>query len=303
MIEGESVQNIKIFKENKSALMLEGGAMRGLFTAGVLDAFMEHKLYFAKTVAISAGTMQGLGYLSRQKGRNYKANIVYSSDRRYMGLEHLICEGSYFNFNFIYGDLAHKLIPYDFDEFNNTDMEMLAVITRCDTGECVYISNLDMDEKKYLNACRASCAMPLFSKAVNVEGIPCVDGGVAMPLAPLPDELPFECIKPVYILTRDIKYRKKEISSLYCSIIKKFYGSEYPKIAEMICSIPAIYNEKVEKLLQLEKEGKAFVIRPEHEVEVSRVERNRTKLKILYKEGYKTGMDRFDEMMRWIREI
>ena len=99
MIEGESVQNIKIFKENKPALILEGGAMRGLFTAGVLDAFMEHKLYFAKTVAISAGTMQGLGYLSRQKGRNYKANVVYSSDRRYMGLKHLICEGSYFNFN------------------------------------------------------------------------------------------------------------------------------------------------------------------------------------------------------------
>lgn len=293
---------MKLCNENNSVLILEGGAMRGLFTAGVLDAFMEHELYFSKTVAISAGTMQGLGYLSRQKGRNFKANVVYASDRRYMGLEHLICEGSYFNFGFIYGELAHELLPYDFKEFNCTDMEMLAIATSCITGEAIYISNLECNEKEYLTACEASCAMPLFAKAVKIGNVPCIDGGVAIPLVPLPEELPFECCKPVYVLTRDEKYRKEDISPLFRSLIKKFYGSEYQKVAEKICSIPKIYNEKVEKLLNLEKEGKAFVIRPLHEVTVKRIEKNRTKLKALYKEGYEIGMNRFDEMMRWICE-
>lgn len=293
---------MRMLEENKSALILEGGAMRGLFTAGVLDVFMEHELYFPKTVAISAGTMQGLGYLSKQKGRNFKVNVIYAADRRYMGLEHLICEGSYFNFGFIYGELAHKLLPYDFKEFNNTNMEMFAIITSCKTGEPIYISNLECDQDKYLTACQASCAMPLFAKAINVFGVPCIDGGVAIPLVPLPEELPFECRKPVYVLTRDEKYRKEEMSSLFASLIKKFYGSENEKIAEKICSIPKIYNERVEKLQQLEKEGKVFVIRPKNEVKVKRIEKSRTKLTALYKEGYKIGMDSFDDMMRWISE-
>lgn len=285
-----------------SALVLEGGAMRGLFTAGILDAFMERGFYFPKVVGISAGALQGLSYISRQPGRNVSVNIRFAPDKRYMGLRHLVRDGSYFNFRFMFGKLAHEYVPFNYDKFEKASETLYVGITDCLTGKPVFVSSKSCPLSEFMGVCVASCSIPLLSKPVKLEGKEYVDGGVGMPLVPFPEDLPFPCTKPVYILTRDITYRKKKVPHGFKSLMRAAYGRTYPAVVEGMCSIPERYNEKVKKIIQMEKEGKVFVLRPESPVKVSRVEKDTKKLRALYEEGYQIGMKRFDEMMRWMSE-
>ena len=246
-----------------SALVLEGGAMRGLFTAGILDAFMERGFYFPKVVGISAGALQGLSYISRQPGRNVSVNIRFAPDKRYMGLRHLVRDGSYFNFRFMFGKLAHEYVPFNYDKFEKASETLYVGITDCLTGKPVFVSSKSCSLSEFMGVCVASCSIPLLSKPVKLEGKEYVDGGVGMPLVPFPEDLPFPCTKPVYILTRDITYRKKKMPHGFKSVMRAAYGRTYPAVVEGMCSIPERYNEKVEKIIQMEKEGKVFVLRPE----------------------------------------
>ena len=175
-------------------------------------------------------------------------------------------------------------------------------ITDCLTGKPVFVSSKSCPLSEFMGVCVASCSIPLLSKPVKLEGKEYVDGGVGMPLVPFPEDLPFPCTKPVYILTRDITYRKKKVPHGFKSLMRAAYGRTYPAVVEGMCSIPERYNEKVEKIIQMEKEGKVFVLRPESPVKVSRVEKDTKKLRALYEEGYQIGMKRFDEMMRWMSE-
>lgn len=285
-----------------AALLMEGGAMRGIFTTGVLDAFMEKGLYFQKLAAISAGSLQGLCYASHQKGRNRRINTTYCSDPRYMGMPHLFRGGSYFNFKFIFGELAHTLDPFDYDAFRESRQELFAVITDCGSGRARFVSSWSMPVESFMKVCEASCSIPLFSRPVALSGGDYVDGGVGMPLAPLPAELPFPCTKPVYILTRDMTYRKKPAPRALRWVMEARYGKTYPAIVEGMCSIPERYNERVRAVLAMEKEGKAFVIRPSRPTEVSRVEKDSKKLEALYEEGYQIGLDRIEELGEWLHE-
>ena len=285
-----------------AALLMEGGAMRGIFTAGVLDAFMDEDLYFQKMAAISAGTLQGLCYAARQRGRNYRVNMTYCADPRYMGMSHLFRGGSYFNFDFMFGELAHKLEPFDYEVFSHTRQELYAVITDCRTGRPEYVSSRSCGADHFMKVCEASSSIPLFSKPVSLGGKDYVDGGVGMPLAPLPEDLPFPCTKPVYILTRDVTYRKKPAPRALRWMMEAKFGKTYPAIVEGMCSIPERYNARLEEVRALEREGRAFVIRPDAPVSVSRVEKNPEKLKALYEEGYRIGRDRMEELRNWLHE-
>jgi predicted patatin/cPLA2 family phospholipase len=283
-------------------LILEGGAMRGVFTTGVLDAFMEKGYYFPVIAAISAGTMQALCYLSRQMGRNRRVNLTYADDHRYMGLRHLIRGGSYFNFSFLFGELARELDPFDQKTFESSSQTMYALITDCEKGQTHYLSNKEMDFNSFLTVCQASCSIPFFSKPVYVNHKPYVDGGLGMPLAPLPEELPFPAEKPVYILTRDATYRKRILSGVEHRLLQMTLGRKWPVLAERMYTIPPRYNAKIDELQQREKEGRVFIIRPSHPTTVSRVEKDTSKLKELYEDGLSEGRRRFDELMRWIHE-
>lgn len=285
-----------------AALLLEGGAMRGIFTAGVLDSFMEAGIYFPKMAAISAGTLQAVCYAAHQKGRNRRINTTYCTDPRYMGVSHLIRGGSYFNFPFIFGELAHKLDPFDYDVFQNTDEVLYAVITDCMEGKPHFVSNKGCPVDIFMKVCEASCSIPLFSAPVQLKGFDYVDGGVGMPLAPLPEELPFPCKKPVYILTRDIEYRKKPVPRYFHWLMEAKFGKTYPAVVEGMCSIPERYNQRLRRVLELEKAGKVFVIRPEKPVSVSRVEKDPEKLEALYEEGLAIGRARIQEMRTWLHE-
>ena len=283
-------------------LVMEGGAMRGLFTAGVLDAFMDHHFYFPKVVGISAGTLQGLGYISRQPGRSVRVNSNYAADPRYMGIRHMIHGGSFFNFDFMFGELAYEADPFDVYTFTRAKEELYAVITDCSDGSPHFISSHDRTWEDYVKVCEASCSIPLVSKPVSIGEKSYVDGGVGLPLVPLLEEIPMSHGKIVYILTRDVNYRKKPVPFWLHGLLDGVYGKKFPAVVEGMCSIPERYNEKVDRVLELEKEGKVFVIRPEKPVTVTRTERDAGKLRALHGEGYRIGMDRFDEMMRWLHE-
>ena len=289
-------------KSTDTLLLLEGGAMRGLFTAGVLDALMEKDFYFPKTMGISAGSLQGLSYVSHQPGRSARVNTTFASDKRYMGLRHLIHGGSYFNFDFMFGDLSHKIDLFAFESFQSAKEILYAIMTDCRTGKPVYVSCKSCDMNEFFKVCEASCSIPLFSKPVLLRGNYYVDGGVGMPFVPLPEELPFHCDKPVYILTRDKEYRKKPVPLGFHEILQVMYGKHFPSIVEGMCAIPERYNKKVEKIISLEKEGKVFIIRPEKPVQVSRTEKDAHKLKALYQEGLDVGRRRFKELMGWLHE-
>lgn len=285
-----------------TALVLEGGAMRGIFTTGVLDAFMEKGIYFSRIVAISAGTMQALCYLSRQKGRNARVNISYAPDHRYMGLRHLIKGGSYFNFSFMFGELANKLVPFDYETFRKAPEIMYAVVTDTESGKVRYMNNHDYDTKEFFRICEASCSIPLFSKPVKLGKREYVDGGVGMPLAPLPEELPFPVKKAVYVLTRDVTYRKPLLSSFMKPWLHLTIGSNYPKIAQEMFTIPERYNDKIDAIHAKEADGSAFILRPSEPTVVSRVEKDPEKLRHLYEDGLYVGRKNAERMMRWINE-
>ena len=146
----------------------------------------------------------------------------------------------------------------------------------------------------------ASASIPVLSPPVEIDGMPYVDGGLAIPLVPFYDELPFPVKKSVYILTRPISYRKRQMPYFLRKMAEAVWGRKYPAIVDSMCTIPERYNARLEKILQMEKEGDVFIFRPENPVKVSRAERNPAKLRVLHGEGYRIGMMRFDELMRWL---
>ncbi len=285
--------------ENRAALILEGGAMRGLFTTGVLDFWQKKGCFFAKIASVSAGTLQALSYVARQPDRNRRVNLAYCQDSRYMGLKHWLLDGGYFNLKFIFGELAHRLDPFDYAAFEKSRQELFALLTDCETGEPRFVSSRSCDAETYMTACMAGATIPFVSRPVTFAGCASVDGGVAIPLAPLPEELPFPAKRAVYVLTREAGYRKKPVPSSVRRIMKVL-GARYPKIAEGMATIPARYNVRAEVLENLEKEGRAFLIRPEKPVTVTRAEKNPEKLADLYAEGYRIAEDNWDAMMKWL---
>ena len=285
--------------ENRAALILEGGAMRGLFTTGVLDFWQKQSCFFAKIASVSAGTLQALSYVARQPDRNRRVNLAYCRDGRYMGLRHWLFDGGYFNLRFIFGELAHRLDPFDYEAFAKSPQELFALVTDCETGAPRFVSSRSCDAETYMTACMAGATIPFISRPVSFEGRPYVDGGVAIPLAPLPEELPFPAGRAVYVLTREAGYRKKPVPKMARSLMKCL-GARYPKIAEGMTAIPPRYNARMEVLERLEKEGRAFLIRPEKPVTVTRAEKNPKKLADLYAEGYRIAEEKWEAMTKWL---
>lgn len=284
------------FRTEKSAIILEGGALRSFFTCGVLDVFMENNIYFPCVCGVSAGSLCGINYLSKQIGRTAKVNLDYVNDKRYLSLRSLIKDKMIFNFDFLFGEISHKLVPLDYDAFYNSEQNFVAFTTDCQTGKSVaHEKNICED---ILTACRASSSMPLLSKIVELEGKEYLDGGVSNPI---PYQWAFEngYEKVVLILTRDIHYRKKPLSPL----IKKVYAQKYkayPELLETIYNIPDHYNSLADEILKLEKQNKIFVIRPEEPVKVKRTEKNTEKLKALYNTGRETGAKQLEPMIEYL---
>lgn len=274
--------------DRKTALVLEGGGMRGVFTSGVLDAFMKHDLTFPYIVAVSAGACNGMSYVSHQPRRARISNIDYLARYKYIGLRHLVTQGCIFDRELLYDKFPNQYLPFDFDTFFSSPMTFEMVTTNCLTGQPMYLSERH-DRQRALDIVRASSSLPFVSKIVDVDGIPMLDGGIVDSI-PLQHAIDMGHPTNVLVLTRNRGYRDsgKDMK------IPRFIYRKYPRLRVVLSRRLAAYNAQLEYVERMEDEGRVICIRPERPMEVDRIEKDIAKLERLYEEGFALG-ERFCE--------
>lgn len=274
--------------DRKTALVLEGGGMRGVFTSGVLDAFMKHDLTFPYIVAVSAGACNGMSYVSHQPRRARISNIDYLARYKYIGLRHLVTQGCIFDRELLYDKFPNQYLPFDFDTFFSSPMTFEMVTTNCLTGQSMYLSERH-DRQRALDIVRASSSLPYVSKIVDVDGIPMLDGGIVDSI-PLQHAIDMGHPTNVLVLTRNRGYRDtgKDMK------IPRFIYRKYPRLRVALSRRLATYNAQLEYVERMEDEGRVICIRPERPMEVDRIEKDIAKLERLYEEGFAIG-ERFCE--------
>lgn len=274
--------------DRKTALVLEGGGMRGVFTSGVLDAFMKHDLTFPYIVAVSAGACNGMSYVSHQPRRARISNIDYLARYKYIGLRHLVTQGCIFDRELLYDKFPNQYLPFDFDTFFSSPMTFEMVTTNCLTGQPMYLSERH-DRQRALDIVRASSSLPYVSKIVDVDGIPMLDGGIVDSI-PLQHAINMGHPSNVLVLTRNRGYRDtgKDMK------IPRFIYRKYPRLRVVLSRRLAAYNAQLEYVERMEDEGRVICIRPERPMEVDRIEKDIAKLERLYEEGFALG-ERFCE--------
>jgi predicted patatin/cPLA2 family phospholipase len=280
----------------KTALVLEGGAIRGIYTAGVLDTFIKHGVHFPYTVGVSAGAAFGASYISRQIGRNLEINVTYTNDPQYMGWGNFMKRGNFFNFKFIFGDIADHLIPFDYDTFFTAGNGFLIGVTNCETGKCEFFQSTDFDKAELKIALTASSSMPFVSKMTSFRDKLYLDGGIA-------GAIPYDKAqadgheKMVIVLTRAQGFRAKEFKRP--ELIRWRYR-KFPALAEAIIGRPKEYNNGLAEVRRLEDAGKAFVIRPQAPVTVGRIEKDVKKIEALYNTACAETERKVDELRAWL---
>src|SRR5574344_846904 len=270
--------------DENTGLVLEGGGMRGVFTSGVLDAFMKHELYFNYVVAVSAGACNGMSYMSRQPRRARISNIDYLARYQYIGIHHLVTQGCIFDRELLYDKFPNQLLPFDFDTYFKYADRFEMVTTNCLTGQPMYLSETNHERQRALDIVRASSSLPFVSKIVNVDGIPMLDGGIVDSI-PVMRAMEQGHHKNVVVLTRNKGYRSTEADHK----IKYFFYKNYPRFRVVLSHRCEAYDRQLDMIDQLEESGQIICIRPERKMEVGRIEKDVTKLEALYEEGYKLG--------------
>ncbi|MDO5415695.1 MAG: patatin family protein [Lachnospiraceae bacterium] len=264
-----------------AALAMEGGSLRGLFSAGVLDVLMERGLYFSYVNGVSAGSMNALSYISRQPGRTAKVDFEYVHDKRFLSFRNLVKKREIFSFEFLFGELCRELVPFDFETFEHSGQTFEAVVTRCRTGKPEYLSRENCSDM--MKAVQASSSLPVLSHMVKVDGKQYLDGGLSMPVA-YRRAMDLGYDKVVVILTRHKGFRKSPMDKWTDRAYRRYF-EPLPRLLDAIEAIPDRYNRMQEEMDRLEAEGKIYIIRPEQPVLVSRFERDKEKLQALYGEG------------------
>lgn len=283
---------------NESSLILEGGGMRGVYTGGILEYFMEKKLEFPCVYGVSAGACQALSYISKQKGRNKKVSVDMAVDPRYIRYKGIIDGTGLFNVDFIFNKIPNELVKFDYDTFRNSSQKLIAVATNCVTGEAVYIDCNDIQTNEELtDAIRASSSLPLMAPVVNLKGKKLLDGGLADSI-PIKKAISQGHNKNVVVLTRQLGYRKKPLKG---SLIYKLLLEKDCKGALLALKSRYIhYNQSLDDLIKYQKEGKAFIFAPSADMLVKRAERDQGKLENLYQLGYDDAKKRYDELMQYL---
>ena len=271
--------------DSHTGLVLEGGGLRGVFTCGVLDCFMDHGIRFPFTVGVSAGACNGLSYMSGQRGRAKSSNIDLMEKHHYVGFKYLLTQGCIMDFKLLFEDFPEKIIPYNYDAYFSNPDRFVMVTTNCLTGKAEYFEEKTSAER-VMSIVRASSSLPYVTKITYVDGMPMLDGGIA-------DSIPVEYAmsqgyeKLVVVLTRNYGYRKKERSM---PLAKTFY-KKYPELQKALSLRKSVYNKTMDLIERLEQEGRIAVIRPMKPIEVGRMEKDTAKLSALYQEGYALALE------------
>ena len=280
----------------KTGLVLEGGAMRGMYTAGVLDIFMENNITVDGTIGVSAGATFGCNFKSRQIGRSIRYNMKYSRDPRYVGLRSLIKTGDLYGADFCYKEIPNKLDIFDVETYKNNPMDFYVVTTDVNTGKPIYHSCPNGDSRD-IEWYRASASMPFVSRIVTIDGREMLDGGIAdsIPIHKF-REMGYE--KNIVILTQHNGYRKKKNSML--PLIKLKMGKKYPNLVHDLAVRHEVYNQTLDDLKKLESHGEVYIIQPKNPITIHRTERNPEKLKNLYDTGRKEGLEHLENVKKFL---
>lgn len=264
----------------KTGLVLEGGGMRGMYTVGVLDRFLNADIAFDYVIGVSAGACNGVSYVAQQKGRNYRINTRHVLDKRYISLSNLVHERSLFGMNFLFKTVPDELDPFDYEAFLNSPTEFVVGVTDVNLGRPDYFTKEAINHDS--TALCASSSIPCFSPMVPFRGKLYLDGGTSDPI-PFKKALADGCDRLVVVLTRDRAYRKppEKLRPLY----RMMYRS-YPALIELLDRRYLIYNRTLEDLHALEGEGRAIVIAPEHPLEIGRFEKDPHRLSAAAQLGY-----------------
>lgn len=283
----------------RKGLILEGGATRGVFTAGVLDYLMEKEYYFPYVVGVSAGSCNAIDYVSRQKGRTRECMIIREKQYRYLNrdLKKVIREKSLFDMDLIFDRFPREVFPFDFDTYFSSDIRCELVLTNCLTGRAEYLEEKSSRER-LMDLARASSSMPLASPIVMIDGIPYLDGGIADSI-PILRSLKTGHQKNVIVLTRNYGYRKK-VKSRTKEVYRAVYR-KYPQLVRALVNRAMIYNRTLDLIEKWELQGRVFVIRPQIPP-VSRVEQDYQVLSDFYQHGYDRMKEQYDKMMEFLEE-
>ena len=279
----------------KVGLVLEGGAMRGMYTAGVLDTFLDNDIKVDGIIGTSAGVLFGVNYPSKQRGRVIRYNKKYCKDKRYMGLHSLLTTGNIINKEFSFYEVPFKLDIFDDKTFNESGIDFYATIFNIETGEAEYVK-LDsiLDQMEVL---RATSAMPFVSEIVEIDGKKYLDGGVtdAIPVDKC-KELGYD--KIIVVLTRVKEYRKKKSNDFLAKIMYR----KYPKLIEAMNRKYQLYNDTVERIIDSENKKEIFVIRPSRLVDISRIEKDENKLEEMYNLGIEDSKRTMESLKEYLQK-
>ena len=276
----------EVKKSMKIGLVLEGGAMRGMYTAGVLDIFLDKDFWVDGIISVSAGALFGVNYPSRQKGRAIRYNKKFISDKRYISFKSLVSTGNIVNKDFAFYEVPFKYDVFDNKTFKESDIDFYVAVTNLQTVQPEYVKLID--PLAQMEVLRATSAMPYVSRPVEIDGIPYLDGAIA-------DSIPVEQMqklgydKIIVILTRTLDYRKSKPMTW----IAKWFYRRYPHFSDAVNQRYAMYNRQVENVIKLAEKGDIFVIRPSVDLKIKRIEKDPNKLQAMYELGMK------DMQLQW----
>lgn len=263
----------------KIGLVLEGGGTRGIYTTGVLDGLLDEELPIHYVIGVSAGACHGVSYVSGQRGRGAQINLEYGDDPRYLSFRNLIFHRSMFGMKFIFEEIPHRLIPFDYESFSSSPIDFVTVCTEVKTGTPVYFGKEHVCHHSRVIA--ASSSIPCLAPMVKYEGKKYLDGGASDPI-PIAKALEDGCDKVVVVLTRERGFRKTALP--YQKLYRHLYF-RYPQFIEALDKRNDTYNRSLDLADQLEKEGKAVIIAPESPLGLLRFEKDKEKLMEAYEKG------------------
>lgn len=280
----------------QKGLVLEGGAMRGMFSAGVMDVLMENGITFDGVVGVSAGAVFGCNYKSEQIGRTIRYNMKYIKNPEYCSIRSLIKTGDMFGRDFCYNRIPNELDKFDNDTFMKNPLKFYVVATDINTGKALY-KRIDSADEEGLEYMRASASMPLVSKPIEIDGKKLLDGGIA-------DSVPLEFFvnkgydKNLVVLTQPKGYVKKKNSLLP---LMKLTLRKYPKLIEAMANRHVLYNSQIKYAEQAETGGKAFIIRPKEKLPIGRLEKKPETLKKVYDLGRKQALENLEKIKEYLK--
>lgn len=280
----------------KIGLVLEGGGMRGVYTAGVLDVFLDEKIDFKYIIGVSAGACHAASFISKQRGRGFATNTDYLKDKRYLSFSNYFKTKSVFGMDFIFNEIPNKLNKFDFETFRKSKVDFRIVATDVNTGKPFYFNKDNLcDDFKVL---QASVSIPLFASIVSHNDGEYLDGGASDPI-PIRKAIEDGCDKVIVISTRDRAYTKKKEKG---RVLYKRAFRKYPNMIKALDERHSKYNSTLEYMKELESKGRCLVISPSIQLKNSRFEKNKEKLKIIYNLGMEDAKNNLSEIRKFIKK-